>query len=376
MKNTRILAVHLLNDRSGSPFVFRQALETLAGDGMKIELFTSSPDGDGFLSAIPNVRYHKINYRWHPNRWLTLFFFILTQVRLFLQILFYARKSDTVYVNSLLPFGAAIAGKLRGCRVYYHVHEVSLKPALLKKWLVWVANRTASKGFFVSRDLKSRLDFYPNYQIIPNALPVEFLVKAHQSLPRYTETPFTVLMLCSLKAYKGVNEFVQCAGRLPRYKFNLVLNATQPEIDAYFEGKMLPSNLHLFTAQTNVHPFYQSADVVVNLSHTDGWIETFGMTVLEAMSYRKPVIVPPVGGISELVKDEVEGFLVDSKNMDLLCERLQMLAGLPLMYRRMSVAAFYRSLQYSTTQFSQSIRESFEEDENDDLRRVVQLNLF
>lgn len=377
MKSNRLLAVHLLNDRSGSPFVFRQALETLIQDGKKVELFTSDPEGKGFLSQIPGVHYHRLDYRWSPNKWRTLWIFIVTQIKLMFRLFVYARKNDTIYINSLLPFGAAIAGKLRGCKVYYHVHEVSLKPALLKKWLVFVANRTASKGFFVSRDLRSRLDFYPNYQIIPNALPSDFVVKAANGSNRPEQESFTVLMLCSLKRYKGVEEFVQCAGRLPRYRFNLVLNATEEEIDRYFGKRNLPANLKCYPSQTNVHPFYNSADVVVNLSHPDGWIETFGMTILEAMSYRKPVIVPPVGGISELVQDEVEGYWVDSRNMDLLCERLQMLAGLPLLYRRMSVAAFQRSQQYNATRFSQSIRDGFEDRSPDHTRpHTIQLNLF
>lgn len=68
--------------------------------------------------------------------------------------------------------------------------------------------------------------------VVPNALPKEFTDK----LIYAPDTAFdrkTVLMLSSLKDYKGTREFIQLSQRLPEYKFVLVINDTQDNIDKY-----------------------------------------------------------------------------------------------------------------------------------------------
>jgi L-malate glycosyltransferase len=355
MKNQRIIAVHLLNDFSGSPFVLRQSLEVLSANGYSITLYTATPGGNGFLSNINGITKKNIFYQWHPNRWITLLFFLYSQISLAFRLLFTLRKQDIVYINSLLPFGAAIAGALRGCKVLYHVHEVSVKPEILKKFLLFMANQTSRKAIFVSRDLLSRTTFKQPATVIYNALPDSFIQKAHSFNEKKQASPFNILLLCSLKKYKGVGEFIACARQLPDYHFHLVLNATQKEITDFFSRETIPGNCFLHPAQSNVHPFYRDADVVVNLSRTSEWIETFGMTILEAMHYKKPVIIPPIGGITELIADGIEGYRVDSSSIDTLCEKLQLLATNQALYQQLAGNAYIKTQQFSQSQFAKSI---------------------
>ena len=53
-----------------------------------------------------------------------------------------------------MPFGGALAGRLIGKKVIYHVHETSLKPQILKKFLRSVISLTAHEVIFVSKYLK------------------------------------------------------------------------------------------------------------------------------------------------------------------------------------------------------------------------------
>jgi L-malate glycosyltransferase len=361
MNKPRIVAVHLLNDFSGSPFVLRQALEALVKINYPVELFTATPGPQGFLTDIDGVKENRIFYKWNKNKLVTLFLFLWSQLSLFGKLFFRLKKNDIVYINSLLPFGAALAAWLRGCKVLYHIHEVSIKPALLKNFLLQVSRITASKAIFVSQDLMNRTRFNKPSGVIYNALPDDFVQTALLHTAKKENDRFTVLMLCSMKAYKGVFEFAECAGRLPVFDFNLVLNASQPQIDEFFREVKLPANLHIFPAQKNVHPFYQQADVVMNLSKPAEWIETFGMTVLEAMYYKKPVIVPPVGGVAELVCEDVEGYLVDSSDINALCDKLRLLATCPSLYQKLSVRSFKKAHSFSQGRFSQNIQHSIDE---------------
>lgn len=352
-QSKRIVAIHLLNDFSGSPFVLRQALEALTPN-YAVTLFTATPSGRGFLTDIPKVEQRSIFYRWHPNRWATLFFYLLSQALLFFKLLRYVRSNDMVYVNSLLPFGAALAAKLRGCKVVYHIHEVSIKPVLLKRFLTSIANTTATKGIFVSHDLLARTPFGKAATVVYNSLPPTF-IQAAEASPAKKEGPFTVLMLCSLKRYKGVMEFLACANQLPEVQFVLVLNATDTEIRYFFGTTAIPPNLSLHPAQQNVHPFYQGADVVVNLSLPHQWVETFGMTILEAMYYKRPVIIPNVGGITELVKHGQEGFRVNPANTSEVCNFLMLLKTSNEVYAHLAQMAYQKAQAFTPTAFAAAV---------------------
>lgn len=354
MKNQRIVAVHLLNDFSGSPFVFSQALQALQQQGYEVHLFTATPGGNGFLNNVTGIKKHAITYKWSKVKLVTLFLYLYSQLSLFARLLFFAKATDIIYINSILPFGAAWAGRFKKCTVVYHVHEVSIKPAPLKKWLLYVINKTAHRCIYVSKYVQQFTPVHKEGVVIYNALPQTFIDTAANN-QHSTSNVFTVLMLCSLKKYKGVDEFVAAARLLPAIHFELVLNANQQAIAAYFHNQILPANITVHTAQNNVHPFYAQASVVVNLSLPHQWVETFGMTVLEAMYYRKPVIVPPVGGVSELVLHGITGFCEDSRDVNSIVLQLQKLYDDKVLYAAMSNAAYQQALQFNTEIFNRAI---------------------
>jgi glycosyltransferase involved in cell wall biosynthesis len=357
MRTPRIIAVHLLNDLSGSPLVFRQALEALQQEGYELHLLTATPAEKGFLTGIPGVHNHSLRYRWSSNKWITLLYFGWSQLVLFFRMFAMLRRDDIVYINTLLPFGAAIAGRLRGCRVVLHIHEVSIRPALLKKWLLFIAGNTADQLLFVSEYVRKNTAVHVSGQVIYNALQPSF-VSNIRCRPQRAFGPFRILMVCSLRRYKGVEEFIRCAHQLPFMEFELVLNASRQELNAFFKDRPIPENIRIHTAQTNMHPFYERSSVVVNLSRQDQWVETFGMTLLEAMYYGKPVIAPAVGGVTELVVEGVTGYLRDSRQADEIVHLLMWLWAHEDVYKRMSTAARSRAELFTQESFRQSIVQS------------------
>lgn len=359
MKN--VIAVHLLNDRSGSPLVLRNALDFLLSAGYRVDLLTATPNEEpGFLSDLPGVITHALPYRWSPNRWRTLINFLWAQVAVFISVLRLATPSTVVYINSLLPGGAALAAKCRGARVVYHLHEVSIRPALLKRLLCRIVNLTADRALFVSRYVQETLGLTVRHQeVVYNALPLTFLTEAHHA-PSPTKQPFVVLMACSLKDYKGVPEFFQLARTLPDMQFELVLNASAAQLDGYRATYSIPANLTLFPTTCNMHPFYQRAAVVVNLSRPAEWVETFGMTILEAMYYGRPVVVPPVGGVSEVNLIGQTGFAIDGRDLPALQQALLLLRNNPRAYARMSAACLQRAAAFSPARFGEQIRRHFQ----------------
>ena len=363
MKKPRIIAVHLLNDRSGSPLVLRQALEVLAEAGYAIDLLTATPGAPGFLSDLPGATIHTLPYRWSARAWRTLLQFGLVQWVIFWKVLNLASKGSIVYVNTLLPAGAALAARCRGARVVYHLHEVSLRPALLRRLLCALATRTAHQVLYVSEHVRTALALdmpAARQAVVYNTLAPIFITEAGRTpLPLESPEPFVVLMACSLRDYKGIPEFIALAHSLPELLFELVLNAPAEDVARYQARHPTPANLTLFAAAQDMHPHYRRAAVVVNLSRPDEWVETFGMTVLEAMSYGRPVLVPPVGGVAEVNVHTHTGFAIDGRNLTALQHALRLLAGNSRRYVRMAAAARLRAAAFAPSRFAEQVRQVF-----------------
>jgi L-malate glycosyltransferase len=353
--NTKIYFCHLLNDYSGSPKVLAHVIDICNKNNFELEVFSSQTKG--FLN-ISGIVYNTIPYQWSPIKLLTLLRLIWCQAALFFKLLGKLQSKDIIYINTLLPFGAALAGKFKNATVIYHIHETSIKPAILKKTLRFVTQITASEIIFVSNYLKNVESFQNiNQTVIYNAISTEFLnqAKNDNEIKASLHQTFSILMLCSLKKYKGVDVFVEISKSISNAAFNLVVNATQIEIDEYFKNTSLPANLKIYPVQTNVHPFFRNCDLVLNLSDPEVWIETFGLTAIEAFAYSKPVIVPEVGGISEVVIDEICGYHANMHQKDKIISLIKNIISNPKLYQQLSKNAQIRLEAFLPKTFEKAI---------------------
>lgn len=106
------------------------------------------------------------------------------------------------------------------------------------------------------------------------------------------------------------------------------------------------NNLTVYTRQADVIPFYNVASVVINLTNPRQAIETFGLTALEAMSCGLPVIVPTVGGITELVEDGENGYKIDVQMLDEIGTQIAKMLGDRALYLHLSASALASSRRY------------------------------
>lgn len=308
-KVVKILYVHPYNNYTGSTKVIADKLKSEYEDLSTVTVVTDTSQ-EGFLSGLGinliNVPIIKYNERAVP-----LISQIVWIIVGFIKVLYYAGKFDYVYINTILPGFAAIAARLRGKKVIYHIHEKWTKHNYKSLFGEFVLKHIKAHHIFVSKYLQAQYpDIYSDYdEIIYNKLGKDFCERV-EVVPYEKHKRNRLIMLASLNKFKGIDIFVELARLLPSYYFTLIISDTKEKIDAYFNNIKL-SNLRILSRQNNIHPFLKESDILLNLSNPHLWVETFGMTILEGMMYGLPAIVPNVGGPTEIIENGVNGYCID-----------------------------------------------------------------
>lgn len=343
-----IVFAHLLNDHTGSPRVLKAVID--GQPGAENLLFVGS-DGRGALETT-KVLKRRYWYRHMQWRFATLLTYFLSQA-LLLRALTRAKDippNAVIYVNTLLPFAAALWGWKTRRTVIYHLHELSLSPPIFQNFLVAVAKKTATRLIYVSHAHAALLPIDPiRSTTIHNAVDPQLASAgaAHQYKHRHGGA-FVVTMLASTRAYKGVGEFGALA------------EALQHRDDIVFQlvgdgGVTMPANVQQLPQIDNPARYYEESSLVLNLSRPDLCIETFGLTLLEAMTFGIPVIAPPVGGPAEIVEQSDGGFLIDSRETSALVEAVLRMADDEALCLRMSDAARLRAADFDTAKFQAAV---------------------
>lgn len=362
----RLVCFHLFNDYSGSPKVLKNTLQHLMARGVNVELVTSRGGVLDELERVGKIKYHRYSYRFSNNGIVTMLRYIWAQIYTFFLALGYARDKESVfYINTILPIGPAIAGWLTGKRVIYHYHENATVKSAFYRMLACAMQKLATEIICVSNYQRSFLKRTENVSVIPNAVEDSFIAKLTPA-PQKAFEEKRVLMLGSLKKYKGTVEFCTLANMLPQYNFELVINDTQNNIDAFWRDNNIDriDNLTVHARQEDVAPFYNRASIVLNLSNKNLFIETFGLTVLEAMSAGLPVIVPTVGGVAEMVTDGENGFKIDVQNLSFIAEKIGKLLSNRELYLSLCEGGLARSRKYSSAATAERILHKIKDDKN------------
>lgn len=111
--------------------------------------------------------------------------------------------------------------------------------------------------------------------------------------------PRIVMCVARISAQKRFDLFIETAKRLPHYAFVWIGNKE--------EIANTPDNVFCLGEVDSAHYYIKFADIFILPSNYEG----LPMTILEAMSFGKPVVASAVGGISEVLKSG-NGFAVDN----------------------------------------------------------------
>lgn len=357
MQKIRYIAVHLLNDFSGSPRVladFCSAQEIQSGP---LTIVTSG--SEGFL----NEDLGEIKSIWYPRGRLALLNFLsfaLAQAQLFLVVFILIVRSllsgEKVVVinNTILCLGSMIASRLMGVHTIAYVHELGSGPAIMRTLAEKIIYWTAHGVIFVSQFLSDQYRLSnKRCFVLPNGLRSDFNTK--QALDY--ESKFRqrrVLFVGSLKRYKGIGELLTIATKLPDTPFTAVLNCSSKEIDDFCSNNNVPKNLSLLSREVSLQKLFSESFLVLNLSLPEACVESFGLTILEGMAFGCPCVVPPIGGHLDFF-DRRCGLIVHSKETGQIADFIDELQCNEDVWRGLSDHALEIASGYSAAVFKDRV---------------------
>ena len=350
----KIIFIHKYNDISGSTKILNEVVRTLKKD-YEYEIITSQHKS-GFLSENNIIIKKKIFYYQSNHRFLTLISFLFNQICLFFYILKYLNENVLIYINTIHPFSAALAAKIINKKVIFHIHESTSNNKLFDFFINKIIRFSAAKNIYVSKyilEFDKSIPEHKKYLIYnPVNLP--------NNIPSRKNKKFNVLMVCSLKKYKGIIEFFKIHNLInnKNIDFTLVLNSDVTKINAFMSkyDLKISNNIKVLPANKNTDIYYCSASIVINLSLPDQWTETFGLSIVEGMSYGCPAIAPNAGGPKEIINDGVNGFLVNPYDSLSIKEIILELYNNKNLYKSLSLNAMKRASCFSRKKFSQKLK--------------------
>lgn len=353
----KVISAHLYNDFSGSPKVLNDALSSLVNNGHEVVLFTSQHNG--FLSS-DRFNMYIVPYVRFENKLLVLVSYLFNQFVLFIFMFCYffwvrCRKEKIVLLNNtIMPFASLFCARIFNIRTISYIHETTLGSRILFNVLKYITFELSDKIITVSDYVKRELnidDSVPHYvlknslgAIWPQNITVDFEVKTRSK---------SVLFVGSLKKEKNFQRFVDLAHRLSDFKFIAAINCTPEEYRSLLEFE-LPVNLEFYHRPENLFELYEKSMFILNLTDESKCVETFGLTLIEGMSFGCIPIGPNQGGPKDIISSSF-GLVVQSNKVDFISKFISDLFSDSDRLMKMSRRSYDESDKYSYIEYSKRL---------------------
>jgi len=311
--------------------------------------------GSGIL---PNLRASRWNYLQIP-------FFLSA---LFLSLIVLARRirPDVIHAHWVIPTGfvAVLVGKLLGIPVITTVHggdAFSLRSSFfrgLKKFTLNNSSLWTSNTHATATAALSGCSSINAPKVIPMGVDVELFASGNRAAHRsgLDEQEQVTLFVGRLVGKKGCEVLIRAFKHVAESNCGKVSLWITGDGDdrAALEDLVVDLGLsgvvRFFGVQPNENlpDIYAGADLFILPSIEDGKGDTEGQGVvlLEAMAGGVPIIASQVGGVEEVIDDNITGWLIKSSDPKLLGERIRECLDAPHLRATVSECAKSRVMSY------------------------------
>jgi glycosyltransferase involved in cell wall biosynthesis len=265
------------------------------------------------------------------------------------------RRIDLVYTNTVSIWESAFASRLAGVPHIWHCHEVlgpgTTEHHLLPMWLHYrLINRLSRRIIFESessrkackvlRDNPKSVVVYNSLRFAPEALDTSRPGDRQRfGLASEDRVVAFVGQFCERKNPFAVLRAVARIRHLDRLRCLLVGSGPLREaLEKEIQTLGLERICSLLDFQPDIRELMRCIDLLVLPSRE----ESFGLVLVEAGAFGKPVVATRTQGPTEIVVEGETGYLVDVDNDAQLADRIAALLNADDERRRMGSAARHR----------------------------------
>lgn len=319
------------------------------------------------------------NLKRNPLLWLQIPFFILAMAYALLRII-RQLKPDIIHAHWILPQGLialVIAKYICRIPVIITVHGGDafalrnclfqrIKRFCLQKCTAWTSNTQAT-----ARAIGIQLPSLPH--IIPMGVEIQHFESGRRSRLRMTnmECQHVILFVGRLVEKKGVADLIAAFALLPedlRLQTQLWIigdgnQRHQLTQAAKRLGILDNTKFFGFVPNHELPDYYSAADLFVapSVVAASGDTEGQGVVLLEAFAAKTCVLATKVGGICEVVEDEITGLLVEPQHPSELALKIEHLLRDPALRHFLASNAYMRVIQsYSWEKIAQRFQELYQ----------------
>lgn len=253
------------------------------------------------------------------------------------------RQIDLVYSNTLAVLGAALWALLMRKQHVWHVHEILLSPAVVRKGFPWmvrlladkaICNSTMTNNWLLAEQprLLAKTVVIWNGQG-PRPAPNTAAVTQVRVQLGISPHDLVVTLVGRISHLKGQTLFIEAADKLrQRGHMNvhfLIVGSAAPgkenlvdDLRHKIAHSSVAGHVHILPFTHDVWSVWDASDIAVVPSTEP---ESFGMVAIEAMASGKPVAVAAHGGVLDIVEHDVSGLQFEANNAVKFADALERL---------------------------------------------------
>jgi glycosyltransferase involved in cell wall biosynthesis len=283
------------------------------------------------LSALEGITFYSFHMPKLTKKPVGLlkYFFALLPFCIHFMALINTIRPDLIYNNTTPSHLPPLLAKVQGVPCIWHIHERS-KEGIAGKIYGSLVNRYPQRIVFISCFVQSTFaSAYPGIldrsRVVYNGIePDSEPVSAVGLKDKYRLGFPVICTIAQLSPQKRLGDIILAMSSVvklyPQARLLIVGEGEQrPELEALISENGLSDLVHLLGYVPDVRPVLVAADIVVCPFEGEG----FGLSVVEAMAVKKPVVASASGGFLEIIEDGRSGLFFPVGDIELLVEKIK-----------------------------------------------------
>jgi len=274
------------------------------------------------------------------------------------------------YLNSYYPIISKKFGKSTPLIIFgaLHLHEREISPTVLwaiKRADAYIAHTQFEMDYLVEKGIATEKIY-----IIGAGINMDDFSNADGSKirQRYNIADDPVVLFLGRQApYKGIVTLLYAMRMVWKTSPNayLIIAGSETQytgmIEEIWDTCSFVEKQHIILSgsipENEKTDFYAACDIFVTISSQ----ESFGIVYIEAWACRKPVIGGRIGAVSDLIRDGIDGKLVEIGNVAQLADTINTLLSNPKMRQSMGQQGYHRVQEEFTWEvLTQKLRNIYE----------------